>query len=412
MTFTVDEGQSTIGGGEGTHYTATVVVSDTLSGFSYEPITATAIGHITHFANLIPTKSAPEVVRAGQTMTYTIEVWNSGLSTDVPPYPTLTDTIPASTTLVNISDGGQSFEMTGTTTVSWTLPAMSPGDRLNRWYSVQVDENLVSGTLIVNDDYWTSGRTLAPTTTTLTTTFVLSNTGEPVTTVVKEVGLINSYKTVTPIMALPGENQLLTYTVHVVNTSSDLLTGVKVYDLMPWQMSTYQRNAVTTGGQVISDIVSLDWTGDVPPLSEQLITFTVLVDPYYSGPVTNTAFITHESLLDEVVVQAVAYVTDKPVLRISKSASPDPVEIGGELVYTIRVENIGQQATELQVFDTLPNNTEFVPFSASGNGQLSAGQVFWSFPVLPAGRRAIAELQGECERLGRYRQWELLGRLR
>ena len=59
ITFTTIEGQSTIGGEEGTHYTATVVITDDLSGFVTEPVTATAIGHITHFANLIPTKSAP-----------------------------------------------------------------------------------------------------------------------------------------------------------------------------------------------------------------------------------------------------------------------------------------------------------------------------------------------------------------
>ena len=33
ITFTTIEGQSTIGGEEGTHYTATVVVTDDLSGY-------------------------------------------------------------------------------------------------------------------------------------------------------------------------------------------------------------------------------------------------------------------------------------------------------------------------------------------------------------------------------------------
>jgi uncharacterized repeat protein (TIGR01451 family) len=67
ITFTTIEGQSTIGGGEGTHYTATVVITDELSGYVTEPITGTAIGHITHHANLIPTKSAPAEIGPGQT---------------------------------------------------------------------------------------------------------------------------------------------------------------------------------------------------------------------------------------------------------------------------------------------------------------------------------------------------------
>ena len=75
VTFTVIEGQSTIGGSEGNLYTATVVVTDTLGSFTSEPITATAVGRVTHFANLIPEKSAPPLIGAGQTMTYTIAVF-------------------------------------------------------------------------------------------------------------------------------------------------------------------------------------------------------------------------------------------------------------------------------------------------------------------------------------------------
>ena len=382
ITFTVYEPQSTIGGEEGNLYTATIGVSDASGAFTSEPITATATGRITHFANLIPSKSAPAVIGAGQTMTYNIQVYNSGLSTNDPPFPTLTDTVPASTTVVSISDGGVLSADGGM--VSWTLPAMGPGDRYNRQYSVEVDPGLVSGTLIVNDDYrtawWNTG---------ISNTFVLSHTGEPITTVVKEVGLIDSFKEVDPISALPGEGNLLTYTVHVVNTSPVTLTGVRVHDLLPWQNSTYQRDASATSGKVISDIVSVDWTGSVGPLSEELITLRVLVDDGYEGPITNTAVIHHSSLQEDLTVEAVAYITDEPVLRITKQASPDPVRTGGELLYTIQVENLGQQASELVISDTIPAETSFVPYSASGNGQLVGDAVVWSHPVLPAGEKLV-----------------------
>jgi uncharacterized repeat protein (TIGR01451 family) len=382
VTFTTIEGQSTIGGEEGTHVTATVVVSDLLSGFAYQPITATAVATITHFANLVPRKFAPDVIGAGQVMTYSFSVTNFGLSTDTPPFPTLSDSVPPSVTLVNISDGGASTTVGDQTVVSWTLPSMSPGDFLSRSYAVLVDPDLVSGTLIVNDDYHTIWNDIGAT---LSQTYVLSNTGEPVTTTVKEVGLIDSYKTVTPTWSLPGPANVLTYVVHVANTSPEPLSGVRVHDLLPWEVSTYQRDAVASAGHLISDIVSVDWNGSVDPLSEQLITFTVMVDPDYEGPVTNTAVITHSSLKAPVKVQAIAYITNDPVLRITKTASPDPVSYGGELLYTIHIANLGQQATELVVTDTIPSNTSFVPFSASGNGQLVGNQVHWSFPVLPPG---------------------------
>jgi uncharacterized repeat protein (TIGR01451 family) len=142
--------------------------------------------------------------------------------------------------------------------------------------------------------------------------------------------------------------------IHVVNTSPAPLAGVQLNDLLPWQVSTYQRDAVASSGSVISDIVSLGWTGDINPFSEELITLTVLVDPWYQGALTNTAYISHTSLLDDVAVRAVAYITQDPVLRITKTASPSPVYSGSDLLYTLLVSNLGQQATELVVTDTLP----------------------------------------------------------
>jgi uncharacterized repeat protein (TIGR01451 family) len=366
ITFTTHEGQSTIGGEEGTPYTATVVITDGLSNVDTAPVTGTAVGLVTHLANLIPTKSALPVIGRGQLMTYTINVWNSALSTDEPPSPWLWDFVPTSTTLVSISDGGVSQTLTGTlqaTVISWTLPAMSTGDRLYRTFTVRVDDDLVSGTQIVNDDYRVYWYENDP-----TYTGIVSNTGQPVTT------------EVTPTLALPGPGNVLTYYLHIVNSSPLSLTGVTVYDLLPWQSSTYRRDAIASAGQVISDIVSIRWMGSVAAFSSEIVTFTVLVDPDYQGPITNTAVISHPDLLNEVIVQAVAYITEKPVLQIPNSASPDPVEKNGDLLYTIRVVNLGQQATSLVITDTVPASTDYV-----AGGELEGDYVRWETPVLKPG---------------------------
>jgi uncharacterized repeat protein (TIGR01451 family) len=356
-----------------------MIVTDVLGTYTTPPMSETITGTVTHYANLIPTKSAPPVVGDGTLMTYTIEVFNSGLSTDVPPYPILTDTVPASTTLVSISDGGTSIVSGTQTVVSWTLPAMSPGDRISRLFCVEVLDDLISGTQIVNDKYgtlWDSG---------YITVGLMSKAGVPVTTTVKEIGLIDSYKNVTPSLVRPGPGNILTYTVHVVNSSPIPLSGVHVHDLLPWQNSTYQRDAIASAGLIVSDIVSIDWTGNVAPLSSELITFSVLVDPAFSGAITNTAVITHTDLHEEVVVQAVAYVTDKPVLKIVKSANPNPVILGGELLYTINVINLGQQATNLVITDVIPSDTEYVQNSASSGGLFTGDWVQWQIPVLLPG---------------------------
>jgi uncharacterized repeat protein (TIGR01451 family) len=377
ITFTTQEGQSTIGGAEGTIYTATVVITDSLANMTTEPVTGTAYGRVTHLANLVPTKSAPPIIGRGLNMTYTFNVWNSGLSTDEPPFPVLSDTVPASVTVVNVSNGGTVQTSNGETVVSWTLPEMSPGDWLNRAYAVLVDEDLVSGTLIVNDNYqaaWYEAEDNA----------IFFNTGPPVTTTVKEVGLVDSYKEVTPTLALPGPGNVLTHFVHIVNTSPSQLNGVVVQDDLPWENSTYQRDAVASAGQVISDIVSISWMGDVAPFSEEVMTFTVLVDPDFKGAITNTATIAHPSLIEDVLIHSVAYITDDPVLQISKKASPDPVKVGRELEYTIFVKNLGQQASDLLIYDVLPDNTTYVPGSG---GQLIGDEVQWNLAVLNPGER-------------------------
>jgi uncharacterized repeat protein (TIGR01451 family) len=184
---------------------------------------------------------------------------------------------------------------------------------------------------------------------------------------------------------LPGPGNVLTYYLHIVNSSPLLLHGVTVYDQLPWQHSTYQRDAVASAGQIVSDVVSIRWVGDVAPLSSEVVTFTVLVDPDYQGAITNTATISHPDLPVEVEAQAIAYISEKPVLQISKSASPDPVERDAELLYRIRVVNRGQQATNLVITDMLPLNTAYITDSATAGGQLVDDQVHWEVPVLEPG---------------------------
>jgi uncharacterized repeat protein (TIGR01451 family) len=322
-------------------------------------------------------------------MTYTINVWNSALATDEPPYPYLWEVLPISNTELiteSISHGGEVQTATiggpggGSLVIqviSWTLPAFGTGAQMGepRTFAVRVDDELVSGTQIVNANYIVGWYEEDP-------TYVgwKTNVGRPVTTTVKEVGLIHSYKEVTPTLATLGPDNVLTYTLYIVNSSPLPLTGVTVDDYLPWWPSTYQRDAVASSGQVVSDIVSIHWTGDVDAFATEIVTFTVLVDDDYIGPVTNTAVISHTDLLHEVVVEAVAYIAiaEEPVLKITKQAWPDPVDVGGELTYTIRVTNLGQRgATGLFIGDTIPDNTTYITDSATAGGQLVDDTVIW-----------------------------------
>jgi len=391
ITFATNAGQNTIGGDEGTPYTATVIITDQLGTRSTDPVSDTAVGLVTHFASLNVRKSAPSVVGRDQVMTYTIDVWNSALSTDQPPHPYLWDVLPISGVTVlsdSISHGGEVQTVTldlssGVTrcaeVISWTLPAFETGGRLEepRTFAVRVDHGLVSGTKITNEDYRVHWHEVE-------TDTVFSNAGYPVTTTVKEVGLIDSYKQVTPTLASPGPSNILTYFIHIVNSGPLTVTDVSLYDYLPWESSTYQRDAEASSGEVISDIVSIGWTGDVDAFSSEIVTFTVLVDDGYQGPITNTAVITHPDLLSEVEMQAVAYITQKPVLKIVKHASRDEIEKGETLEYTIRVLNLGQKATSLIITDTLPQDTEYIP--GSGGALMSGEYLRWMIATLEPGK--------------------------
>jgi uncharacterized repeat protein (TIGR01451 family) len=282
-----------------------------------------------------------------------------------------------STTFDRASDGGVALAISETAVVSWILPPLSPGEGAVRTFSVRVDEDLVSGTQIVNRQYAVYG---------YGNVFTDAVTGgPPVTTTVQELGLIHSYKLVTPQLSLPGTGVVLTYAIHLVNSSPQPLSGVTAHDVLPWASSTYRRDAVASAGNVTSDIVSIDWTGDIDAFSEEVVTASVLVDAGFQGALTNTVEISHPSLLAPVKRRAVAYVTAEPVLFIQKTASPDPVPRGERLTYRLQVDNLGQQATQVAITDAVPGNVTYVPESATAGGKLVGSVVFWDWKVLGPG---------------------------
>jgi uncharacterized repeat protein (TIGR01451 family) len=180
-----------------------------------------------------------------------------------------------------------------------------------------------------------------------------------------------------------GPDKVLTYHLHIVNTGPVNLSGVTVYDQLPWQTTTYQRDAMASAGQIISDIVSFQWSGDVAAFSAEVLTFTVLVDRNFVGTLTNTATISHPRLLEPVIAQAVAQVImDRPVWHLSKAAWPESVETGHLLTYTLHLYNSGLRATGVVVADEIPRNAEYVPGSATAGGEFIAGKVRWQIPRL------------------------------
>lgn len=76
------------------------------------------------------------------------------------------------------------------------------------------------------------------------------------------------------------------------------------------------------------------------------------------------------------------------LLDIVKTAAPDPVHAGGEIVYTLVVTNSGSQTTQnLLITDRVPVSTTFV--SASAGGSLAAGVVTWAPAQIGADQHTV-----------------------
>jgi len=80
-----------------------------------------------------------------------------------------------------------------------------------------------------------------------------------------------------------------------------------------------------------------------------------------------------------------------PTLTISKSDSPDPVNTGYNLTYTLSYHNTGAaDATGVTISDTIPTHTTF--YSATNGGSLSGSVVTWSIGTVAAGGSGSVQL--------------------
>jgi uncharacterized repeat protein (TIGR01451 family) len=150
---------------------------------------------------------------------------------------------------------------------------------------------------------------------------------------------LTQYSTPDPVQA--GER--ITYSIRVINNGNvDLHATVTDYlpdQLIPGGTRTWNPTIPTPNGmweQTVSGIVKMG----------------------YSGPLTNLVEVTtDEGAYGESIETAEARVT--PKLLLSKSAYPDPVQAGEELVYTIVVTNIGNIDLHATVTDQFP--AQFTP---------------------------------------------------
>jgi uncharacterized repeat protein (TIGR01451 family) len=175
-----------------------------------------------------------------------------------------------------------------------------------------------------------------------------------------------------------GDN--LVYTIVYHNIGQGEASGVTILDTIPAHTS-YHSN--TGGGSHQSRVVT--WSlGSAPPGDSGSVTLTVTVDsPLANG--TNISNAINISCNEGVGADAeeTTTVESAPAWNFNILDSPDPVNAGDFLAYTILYGNTGSdQATGVTIVDTIPANSSY--FSNTGGGSFDGQRVIWTLGSVPA----------------------------
>jgi uncharacterized repeat protein (TIGR01451 family) len=174
--------------------------------------------------------------------------------------------------------------------------------------------------------------------------------------------------------------RLLTYTLVAQNTGALTSTKIVLTDTVP--ANTALVPSSPSGGDATVEGNTITWTTGISLAPGQSLTrtFVVTVDNGLANGSTlvNTSYVSATELSasssDTLTTTVLA-----PSLSLTKSAFPTPALAGKVLTYTLVVANSGgADATGVTITDTVPNNTTYIPGSASDGGTLEGSDVKWT----------------------------------
>ncbi len=285
---------------------------------------------------LVITKTVtPSPVLAGGVLTYTL-AWS--VSGHVPaPDVTISDTVPANTTLITAT---LPVTVNGTL-LTWPLGNRVPGDSGSVTVTVWVASRLLSGTLIVNNVIITDSTGITGT--------------DTITTPVQGNGDVAITKSDYPDPVIPGTQ--LTYMLVVTNHGPITATGVVVTDTLPPQVTFLSATPAPSSPAGANPIT---WSlGTLLPLEMRWITVTTQVQSWVTQTFINSAVVGSLTPDDNPLNNRDDEPTTPllPGLVLVKSVTPGHGVRGQPFTYTLRITNTGPITfSPLALTDTLPPN--------------------------------------------------------
>lgn len=179
--------------------------------------------------------------------------------------------------------------------------------------------------------------------------------------------------------------EALTYHFNVTNNSSNVATNVVLTDQLPSSM-TYLPGSASIGSIQDSNGYVIANLGVVFP--GQTIPVSFAVRPTQGGSFPNTIIVTTDagvSVPSNSVNTATTFISGGGSggadLSLTATGLPNPVAVGGNLTYTITVDNSGgSEADSVTLTDPLPSGVALVSDSASqGTASATGGTVAAQF---------------------------------
>ena len=288
--------------------------------------------------------------KVGDTLTYTITLTNSGNATGTV---TVTDEIPAGTTLVEKSITNNGVESNGT--ITWTDVEVKAGDTVE-----------VSFKVTINSDTKTS-----------VTNKAVIDGNKPTEEVETKVANITGAKSVDKSTAKVGDT--LTYTIILTNSGNADGT-VTVTDEIP--TGTRIKDENTTGYN--KETNTMTWSNvEVKAGKSVELTLEVVVKDDTTDTVKNVAKIDNKEIPEKPETK-VANITG------TKTVDKTEAKVGDTLTYTIALTNNGNADGTVTVTDEIPTGTTLVADSITANGSYNEENktITWTDVKVEAGKTA------------------------
>jgi len=331
---------------------------------------------------------SPDPVIAGQNITYTVTVSNSG--PDAATNVVLTDAVPAGTSfVVGTVSQGTINESAGVVTAS--LGTINASSSATFTLVVTVNPNVADGAIVTNTATATSATDVTP----------ANNSDTEGTQVIAQAD-VSVTKTDSPDPVVAGSD--LTYTLTVANSGPSDAQNVVLSDSIPVGTSAVSF-AQNSGPSAALAFTGTSFTASFDTLAAgATATFTMVVtvnpNTLNGSPITNflevTSTTTDPNLANNSDVENTTAITlaDLTVVKID---SPDPVVAGTNLGYSITLTNNGpSNAQNVLLEDFIPAGTSASSFSQTSGPAASlafTGSSFTAtFGTLAAGATATFEM--------------------